>query len=73
MRFMDSRTWNAPLPVFCWLLDTGKMQSRIFLNRVLELNQGIMTALIKSLEFMYSVNTTFRIWNRIRFILIDEN
>ncbi len=33
MRFMIlMRAWNAPIPVFCQLLDIGKMQLRIFLN-----------------------------------------
>ena len=30
IRLKDSRPWNAPLPVFCPLLNMGKMQSRIF-------------------------------------------
>ena len=46
MLFMDSRLWNAPLPVFCRLLNTGKLQLRIFLNRVLDFNRGIVAALV---------------------------
>ncbi len=45
MRFMDSRLWNAPPPVFCLLLEKGKLQMKTFLNWVLELNRGIVTAL----------------------------
>ncbi len=33
MCFMDSRLWNAPLPVFGRLVNASKMKSRIFKNR----------------------------------------
>ncbi len=31
--FMDSRPWNASLPVFCRLVDVSKIKSTIFTNR----------------------------------------
>ncbi len=35
MCFMNSRPWNVPLPVFCWLLDTGKLQAGFFYKLIL--------------------------------------
>lgn len=48
MQFIGSCPWNAPLPVLCWLINTGKLQSGIFLKEVLEFNRGIVTC-----EFIY--------------------
>ncbi len=31
--FMDSRPWNAPLPVFCRLVNSNKIKSTIFFYR----------------------------------------
>ncbi len=46
MCFMDSRPWNAPLPVFCRLVDASKNKSTIIFNRLVDLNWRIATALL---------------------------
>ncbi len=36
MCFMDSRPSNAPLPVFCQLVDASKIKLMIFKNRLVD-------------------------------------
>ncbi len=39
MCFIDSRLWNAPLPVFFRLVDSSKMKSTFFTNRLVTKNR----------------------------------
>ncbi len=54
MCFMDSRPWNAPLPVFFRLVDASKLKSRILKNQIVELNRRLATAL-KIILLQYNV------------------
>ncbi len=51
--FMDSRLWNAPLRVFCRLVDMSKRKSTIFLNRLVATNRRIAKALVYIYVYLY--------------------
>ncbi len=65
MCFMDSRPWNAALPVFCRLVDASKMKSMIFQNRLVDKKRRIATALIMHSNLIFKV-----LWRLVHLLML---
>ncbi len=59
MCFMDSRPWNAPLPVFCRLVDTSKMKSMIFKSRLKSTNCDSPSLFVFSSQYSALFTSSF--------------